>query len=81
MAKQYFEDEEDKSFLFIALFFIMLISFSLGIKIAGYHAEKHLKEIELPKCTVNDINVAPDKLPNGQAIEDIEKLEVFTSAK
>lgn len=81
MAQQHFDDEEEVKVSFATLFFAMLIAFALGIKIAGYHAEKHLKEIELPKCTVNDINVAPDKLPNGQAIEDIEKLEVFTSAK
>lgn len=42
MAKQHFEEDEDKGVSFVTLFFAMLIAFSPGIKIAGYHAEKHL---------------------------------------
>ena len=85
MAKQYFEEEEDKGVSFVTLFFAMLIAFSLGIKIAGYHAEKHLKEIVLPKCncTIKDIEHPPKSLPNhaAQAIEDIAQLEVFVNGK
>lgn len=84
MAKQYFEEEEeDKGVSFTTLFFAMLIAFSLGIKIAGYHAEKHLKEIVLPKCncTIKDIEHPPKSLPNHEAVEDIAQLEVFVNGK
>lgn len=83
MAKQYFEEDEDKGVSFVTLLFAMLIAFSLGIKIAGYHADKHLKEIVLPKCncTIKDIEHPPKSLPNHEAVEDIAQLEVFVNGK
>lgn len=82
MAKQYFEeDEEEVKVSFATLFFTMLIAFALGTKIAGYHAEKHLKEIVLPKCncSIKDIEHPPKNLPDeeAKAVEDIAELEVF----
>ena len=81
MEKQYFEEDEDKGVTFPTLFFAMLIAFVLGIEIAGYHADKHLKEIVLPKCncTIKDIEHPPKSLPNHEAVEDIAQLEVFCS--
>ena len=86
MAKQYFEEEEEEvKVSFATLFFAMLIAFALGTKIAWYHAEKHLKEIILPKCncTIKDIEHPPKVLPNqeAQAVEDIAQLEVFVNGK
>lgn len=83
MAKQYFDDEEEVKFSFATLFFAMLIAFALGTKIAGYHAQKHLKEIVLPKCncTIKDIEHPPKVLPNQEAVEDIAQLEVFVNGK
>ena len=85
MAKQYFEEDEDKGVSFVTLFFAMLIAFALGTKIAGYHAEKHLKEIVLPKCncTIKDIEHPPKNLPDeeSKAVEDIAELEVFVNGK
>ena len=83
MAKQYFDDEEEVKVSFATLFFAMLIAFTLGIKIVGYHAEKHLKEIVLPKCncTIKDIEHPPKVLPNQEAVEDIAQLEVFVNGK
>ena len=82
MAKQYFDEEEVKV-SFATLFFAMLIAFVLGTKIEGYHAEKHLKEIILPKCncTIKDIEHPPKVLPNQEAVEDIAQLEVFVNGK
>ena len=83
MAKQYFDDEEEVKVSFATLFFAMLIAFVLGIEIAGYHADKHLKEIVLPKCncTIKDIEHPPKVLPNQEAVEDIAQLEVFVNGK
>lgn len=83
MAQQHFDDEEEVKVSFATLFFAMLIAFALGIKIAGYHAEKHLKEIILPKCncTIKDIEHPPKVLPNQEAVEDIAQLEVFVNGK
>ena len=85
MAKQYFDDEEEVKVSFATLFFAMLIAFALGTKIAGYHAEKHLKEIVLPKCncTIKDIEHPPKNLPDeeSKAVEDIAELEVFVNGK
>ena len=83
MAKQYFEEDEDKGVSFVTLFFAMLIAFVLGIEIAGYHTDKHLKEIVLPKCncTIKDIEHPPKVLPNHKAVEDIAQLEVFVNGK
>lgn len=84
MAKQYFE-EEDKGVPFHALFWTGLIAFTLGLQIAEYHAQKHLKEIVLPKCncSIKDIEHPPKVLPNqeAQAVEDIAQLEVFVNGK
>lgn len=72
MAIQQFKDEEDKGVTFPTLFFAMLIAFVLGLEIAGYHADKHLKEIILPKCncTIKDIEHPPKSLPNHEAVEE-----------
>lgn len=80
MAKQYFE-EEDKGVPFHALFWTGLIAFTLGLQIAEHHAQKHLKEIVLPKCncSIKDIEHPPKNLPEkeSKAVEDIAELEVF----
>ena len=84
MLRQYFEEEEEEvKVSFATLFFAMLIAFVLGIEIAGYHADKHLKEIVLPKCncTIKDIEHPPKALPNHEAVEDIAQLEVFVNGK
>lgn len=75
MAQKYFEEEKSQ-ISFSTFAFTVGMIFTLGLMIGEYHAKKHLKD--LPKC--EQLQKPPKELPNGQAIEDIEKLEVFTNA-
>lgn len=74
MAQKYFEEEKSQISFSTFAFTIGMI-FTLGLMIGEYHAKKHLKD--LPKCSVQQLQKAPKELPNGQAIHDIKKLEVF----
>lgn len=74
MAKKHFEEEEKPTISYAAFVFMLIISFWLGMSIEAYHIKKHL-----PKCSVQKLQKPPIELPNGQAIEDIKKLEVFVN--
>lgn len=71
MAQKYFE-EEKPTISYATFVFMLMISFWLGMSIEAYHIKKHL-----PKC--EQLQKPPIELPNGQAIEDIKKLEVFVN--
>lgn len=79
MAKKYFEEKESPVSIGELVFAIGLL-FVLGVLIGEYHAYKKIKNTRPMKCDITDINSAPKELPNGQAIYDIKKLEVFSNA-
>lgn len=60
--------KEESNISFAKFIFVVLAAFLLGLSIAQYQAQKHLDEIELPKC--NCAIETPEKLESLEVVEE-----------